>query len=482
MTVAEPGAGPGVVFAGRIAVIGAGAAGTIATIRLLERATALRVPVHVSLIDPGRGEGRGVAYATRDPRHRLNVPAGRMSANAGEPDEFRAWLENETGSPAGADDFAPREYFGAYLADCLRRAVMSNPFARLHRIRSTVVGLRKLAGSMSVRLADASALTVDAVVLAVGTFPHGQSWASAQLRGSDRFVADVWAHEAIAAVPASADVLLVGTGLTMIDLALSLPGHHRRIHAVSRHGLLPRPHSRCVSVRPPAPPEIAGLADLAAIRRAVRRHVGQHVRTGSTWQNAVDSVRPCTAALWAAMSMADRSRFIRQDRRRWDSYRHRLPPDTAARIAALRAQGELVVHTGQIATISHDRNELRVGLSSGELLSVGAVLNCTGPHENVREIEHPLLADLLASGLARPGPLDLGIDTGPDGRVLATNGALDNPLWTLGALRRGNLWETTAFAEIRSQAAQVADAVFALLARQPSSPGRSPAFVDLDLR
>lgn len=125
---------------------------------------------------------------------------------------------------------------------------------------------------------------------------------------------------------------------------------------------------------------------------------------------------------------------------------------------------------------------LRVGLSSDELLSVGAVLNCTSPQENVREIDHPLLAVVLASGLARPGPLNLGIDTGPDGRVLAANGVLDNPLWTLGALRRGNLWETTAFARIRSQAAQVADAMFALLARQLSSPGRSPAFADLDLR
>src|SRR6201999_764853 len=57
-----------------------------------------------------------------------------------------------------------------------------------------------------------------------------------------------------------------------------------------------------------------------------------------------------------------------------------------------------------------------------------------------------------------PGPAGQGIDTSDDGRVL---GVLPTamPLYAIGTLRRGNLWETTAMPEIREQAYDVARAV-----------------------
>ncbi len=67
---------------------------------------------------------------------------------------------------------------------------------------------------------------------------------------------------------------------------------------------------------------------------------------------------------------------------------------------------------------------------------------------------------MLERQQARPGPQGLGLATAPDGSVL---GPLADRLWTLGGLRRGDLWETTAIPEIRVQAKELAGTVAARL-------------------
>jgi uncharacterized NAD(P)/FAD-binding protein YdhS len=424
-----------------VAVVGAGAAGVSTAIRLLDR----HVPVDVVLIDPCAEVGRGRAYGTSDRRHLLNVRADRMSADEGDPLDFVRWL-------GGNPDFAARGDFGAYLADRLDRAVRANRQARAYHVRTTVTGIS--ANGTTLRLADRSTVDVDAVVLATGTFAPTTSWAPDAL--GDRFVADPWAPGALNGVP-DGDLLLVGTGLTMIDMALSFDRPGRTLHAISRHGLLPRVHP--TRATPAGPPDgLADLTGLPEIRQAIRRHVATRTRDGGTWQSALDDIRPLTAKLWAGMSVADQTEFLATDRRIWDVHRHRMPACTAARIGDMRAQGRLVIHTGTLTEAGGER----VTLSNGHELAVSAVINCTGPEEDVRRADDPLMADLLAAGLARPGPLGLGLDTEPDGLLVG-----ERPLWTLGALRRGNLWESTAFPEIRAQAARIAESVLKTRARRP---------------
>ena len=54
------------------------------------------------------------------------------------------------------------------------------------------------------------------------------------------------------------------------------------------------------------------------------------------------------------------------------------------------------------------------------------------------------------------------------GRLVDSVGSTDAPIWTLGSARRGELWESTAVPEIRTQAAQVAAAVLDEIA--PAAP------------
>ena len=113
---------------------------------------------------------------------------------------------------------------------------------------------------------------------------------------------------------------------------------------------------------------------------------------------------------------------------------------------------------------------LRVALSNGESLDVGWVVNCTGPQRDIRLLGDSFLDDLIrprAGGafgtLATAG---MGFRT-RDGRLMDSEGTADAPLWTLGALRRGELWESTAVPEIRAQALAVAHSVLDTVAPLP---------------
>src|SRR5581483_11614679 len=148
----------------------------------------------------------------------------------------------------------------------------------------------------------------------------------------------------------------------------------------------------------------------------------------------------------------------------WEVHRHRVPPATAARIAALRAAGRLSVLRGRVTEVTEvtgtgPGGPLRVRIEQGAaatVLSAGWLVNATGPEADLTRGTDPLIRDLLAQGLARPGPLGLGLDASPAGAVLDATGTAASPLFTLGPPLRGLYYETTAIPEIRNQAAALA--------------------------
>jgi uncharacterized NAD(P)/FAD-binding protein YdhS len=95
------------------------------------------------------------------------------------------------------------------------------------------------------------------------------------------------------------------------------------------------------------------------------------------------------------------------------------------------------------------------------------VINCTGPNLDLKREQDRLLSQLRADGWIKPDPLGLGLSTGPDGAVLDASGRISGRFFTLGPLRRGDLWETTAAPEIGLQAERLATRL--LEARAPRS-------------
>lgn len=438
-----------------VAIVGAGAAGTLTAAHLAASATR---DLDLLLVDPRPSTGRGAAYSTRDPRHRLNIPATKMSAWPADPDHFGRWLREPV-------EFPPRADYGTYLGAVLGEALAGAAgHVALERRYERATGLSRHGSRLRLRLGTTGACPVDAVVLATGTPPPGTRWAPVALARSPRFVADPWSPGALDRIPPTATVVLVGTGLTAVDAVLSLDRPGRVVHAVSRHGMLPTVHAASPLASYPPPDLPPGDLCLAALRALVRRHVAAAVAEVGDWRPAIDSLRPVTAELWGRLPEADRAEFLRDDVRAWEVHRHRMPPDVGARIAAYRAAGRLVVHTASVVGATRDGE---VTLSDGTRLRDAIVVNCTGPDLDLRGSQDPLLLELFASGCARPGPLGLGLETDDDGRVA---GAAAPFVWTLGATRRGRLWETTAVPEIREQAAQVAAGILAGLRSRRRAP------------
>ncbi|MFJ8667714.1 FAD/NAD(P)-binding protein [Streptomyces sp. NPDC093600] len=458
-----------------VAVVGAGAAGALVAVQLCETAARRRTPLDVVLIDPAPEAGRGTAYATEVPEHRLNVPVGGMSCYPDDPGHFQRWLCHHGEPTVTAGDFASRYRYGSYLADTLGRAVITaHGTVAVRRLRTRATHCADTAdGRLELRLSDGGTVTADSVVLATGPAAGTAGWAPAELRGSDRFIARPWAPGALDKVGEADDVLLVGTGLTAVDLALVLDRPGRTVHAVSRGGLLPRAHA--VSPLPPVPPP-PGLKDLPLhrIRTVLRRHLATTLRDHGDWRPALDGLRPHIAELWQALGDDDRAEFLGRDATRWNVHRHRMAPTTAETVDRARAARRLRVHAGRIASAEPcDDGRLAVSLADGRVLTVAWVVDCTGPGLRLDTAGDPLWGGLLTAGLAVPGPLGIGVAT-DGGRLLDAEGHTRRALFTLGAPRRGELWETTAIPEIRTQARDVAEALLAPLAPAPRPARRRP--------
>ena len=461
-----------------VIVVGAGAAGTLTALHLTREADRRATPVEVVLLDPADQPGRGTAFGTTDEQHLLNVPAGGMSALPEDPGHFVAWLRRE----GLADDpyfFAPRRWFARYLVETLDDA-RRDPLGATtvsHR-RARAVAFRRTADGLAVVTADGAEIEADAAVVATGLPAAGHHWAPAGLRDSAFFVSDPWAPGALDVVRRDlrgpADVLLVGTGLTMVDVTLGLTDDRSRadrvVHAISRNARLPATHAP--RLKPAAIPDVSSWGpSLADMRAQVAEHLDRVRRASGDWRPGVDGLRFQVAALWDRLDEDDRAEFLARDAGAWNVVRHRMAPSSALVLRELRRAGRLTVGAGEVTAAEPlPTGGLRVTLDDGRCPDVGWVVNCTGPRHDVRTLGDPLLDNLLGSrpdgALAVAATAGMGVRT-RNGRVVDENGSTDAPLWTLGALRRGELWESTAVPEIRSQAFALATGILDTIAPLP---------------
>jgi uncharacterized NAD(P)/FAD-binding protein YdhS len=463
----------------RIVVAGAGASGALVATHVARAAARRGTRVAVELVDPVDRWGRGTAFGTRDREHLLNVPAVGMSALPEDPLHFLRWLEREYDEPVAPYTFAERRAYGRYLDDTVTAAFRDSlDLATLRHRRARATSVRRSGRGLVVTTDDDRQLGADAVVVATGLPEVGVHWAPDALLASPFFVANPWAPGALDVVRRDRaglrDVLLVGSGLTMVDVALTLgrPGGRldRRLRAISRSGRLPRVHADTALL--PITPEISdwgsGLDDI--VERAAR-HLREVEEATGDWRPAADGLRFQVQALWGRLSEEDRLRFLAGHAGRWNVRRHRMAPSSAQALDELRAGDRLAVGAGEVADVTAlPTGGLRVTLTDSSSTDVGWVVNCTGPRPDIRALGDPLLDDLLRprAGVATATLATAGMGfVTSDGRLVDSEGSTEAPVWTLGALRRGELWESTAVPEIRSQAAALATAVLDQVAPLP---------------
>jgi uncharacterized NAD(P)/FAD-binding protein YdhS len=421
-----------------VAIVGGGASGTILAAQLARRG------IHSALIDGSGRMGRGVAYSTTEPAHLLNLRAERMSAWSGEPDHFARYFETGGGEPRG---FAQRRQFARYLGKILDEAVTSGS---IELVEATAVGGTRDGGNWRVDFNDGSSIEAQALVLATGNQEPDLLGAFAGME--PRFIGNPWGTEARSATEDVAEtrqaVLLIGTGLTMVDLVLSLTGagHQGKIVALSRRGLAPRAHADFDAASVESGELPAGLCDLL---RWLRRR-----SAGAGWRAAIDSLRPHSHDLWQGLNIEEQRRFLRHARPWWDVHRHRIAPEVAATIAQMIAEERLEIIAGRIVAVREVPGGLQVefrrrGATEVESGTFAYAFNCTGPLHAIARSRDPLLRSLLDAGQVRPDQLGIGLDVDADCRA-------GTRLWALGPLTKGRYWEIIAVPDIREQAAAVA--------------------------
>jgi uncharacterized NAD(P)/FAD-binding protein YdhS len=450
------------------AIIGGGFSGLMTLVHLSERMPKARIV----LLERRTTRTPGVAYGACEPVHLLNVPAGRMGATSAEPAEYHAWLERHFPGRFQPSDFTPRQFYGRYLLEVVARR-LAPAWDRVCLVSEAVVHLDHAVDGFELLTASGRTCVASTVVLAPGIPPARAPW-SLVATNAPRclLMADPWDTGAFDGVPADAPVLVVGSGLTAIDVVLGLRerGHRGHITMVSRNGRLPLPHAL-----PGDTPGTLTPADVAggpgAVMAVLRRLARERFAKGQSWQGALDAVRPHTTAIWASWTPVQRQRFLRHARAAWEVHRHRVPRAVLARLEADLQAGTLQLARGVLTHLEGTPDgqveaTLRRVDGRTEPLRAARVFNCIGPAMSVRQTSDPLLRSLLLSGLASSDPTGLGLRADAYGHVLSEAGIADPRLFLVGALRRGDLWESTAVPELRVQCERAATSVAEALAAQ----------------
>lgn len=113
---------------------------------------------------------------------------------------------------------------------------------------------------------------------------------------------------------------------------------------------------------------------------------------------------------------------------------------------------------GHITAATPHADAIHLGVAGNTLKAQGIVL-CTGPDPDPRGWGSILMDGMFAGGLASPDPLGLGLRTDDRGFLLGADEGPSRMLSTLGPLRRGELWESTAVPEISVQARDLASEI-----------------------
>jgi uncharacterized NAD(P)/FAD-binding protein YdhS len=461
-TLQNDGHGSGQRMSGgrHVIIVGGGASGVLLACHLLRR---FSDNFKVTLIEKHSAIGRGLAYGTVDPAHLLNVRAANMSAFADDPDHFWQWLLANNLATADSEQFCfvSRRIYGRYIESLLRGLTYADN-RELNIVRAECVAISSSSSGAVARLADGCCIEADIVVLATGN-------EACQTRLTDSLHASPWQALDDNAMPKDGHVVILGTGLTMVDCVQSLlhGGYQGQITAISRHGLLPRPHRLVahVPINRADVPFGAGIAQLTAWIRGLIRSAEHHA---GDWRSVIDGMRPFTQELWQSLSIAERRRFLRHARTFWDVHRHRMAPEVEDFIADAMASGQLKVRAGKAQSIERGDHVAHLtfrprGSRVTETIRVDRVVNCTGVNPIPYDASNPVLRSLFDSGLARLDPLGVGLDTTDQCALVGKSGEPSARIFAVGPLTRATFWEIVAIPDIRVQCHRLTAHIGALL-------------------
>ncbi len=442
-----------------LAIVGAGLSGTMLLIHLAQIYLKKPFEAQIFLIEAQPNQwGKGIAYSSTLPYQPLNVTAQKMNLSANDPNDFLDWL-GKNGYRFGTDSFVPRSIFGDFLSDKLAEAkqILGK---NIQLIADKVLNVEPLPnGGYRIELAQTAAIEAHKLVLAVGADTPPDLG-----KGTDKIFNNPYEPQLIDKISNNARILLLGTGLTMIDWAISLQKKcsPKTIFALSRRGQLPKSHFLQTEKWEINPEE---LVKICTIRQFIA-HFNQNIRLAAkeknlSWQTVLDTYRSHLCIIWDNFNEQNKRIFLRFLRPYWDSLRFRCPEESAQELELMQQMGIFNPLAGAIISIQTHSAGLLVQFKNKEtqqveILEVDYLINCTGAANFSQKM--PLLyQNLVKNGLAKIDKLNIGLETDPEGCIWGDNTPAQNPICALGAVRKAKEWETTSIQSIRNQTLKLAE-------------------------
>lgn len=446
-------------------VVGGGFSGCLFSVHLLRLAG--DQPISITVFDRSEKPCRGVAFSTDNPLHLMNVPGNAMSAFPDDPDHFVAWVAKYAREVNGGG-YVPRHLYGDYLESIFRTA-MDSSGGRLKYEHAEVVEVRPSGQGSLVVLADGREVPADIVVLAIGNYPPANpTFITDHILQSGRYISDPWRQGAVSQIGHDDSILIIGTGLTMVDKVVELrrAAHTGPITAVSRRGLLPLPHDP--SIRPAdLKLSVTKPVKLRALAKMLRKAVSQSGQA-EDWRSVIDGLRPYSQEVWQAMPLKEKRRFLNHIRPFWEIVRHRIPPAAQIVVSKMVESGQLKTLAASIVRIVPKEHGAWVWLMTpksghSQPIDVDWIINCSGSGPDFRRRTDPLTLQLFDAGHAAPTEIGFGLMASAKGEIIDRYGKVRRNLLTLGPPLKGLLWESTGIPELRVQASVLASHVAKLL-------------------
>lgn len=424
-------------------IVGGGFTGCSMAVQL---ARASRAPVDIAIVEPRAALGRGAAYATEDPDHRLNGSAGTHFLDPVDADALPRWCaatgllerDPEALAPNG-QLYIRRCDFAKFIAEQVHGHRANANGSTVRHVCGRAVNARRHAEGWDVTLAGGRRLRARLVIVATGNGAIRVPWPfDGELVSHRAFIADPFDLDRVRAAPRDARVLAVGAGLTALDIISTLlrQGHHGPITALSRHGLRPRPQRPpgpdTTSVRlferlaGPAPGFITSARSARALLHATRARIREVERDGGDWYGPFDDVRDTLWKVWPMLDAAEKRRFLRKLRPWYDAHRFRTPPQNDAMVREAEARGSVMFVRARLRGASAAGHSLNVEWTGADGASTSrdfdVVVNCTGLDASCGAHENALLASLIRQGLLRPDASGFGFQVDAQCRPIAANG------------------------------------------------------------
>ncbi len=452
-----------------IGILGSGFSGIMTAIQLIHQT---KQPIKILLVDKQNFFVKGVAYNSYSDTHILNVPAAKMSAFPDEPDHFLNWVLTQ---PAYSDKnkellgaaFLPRNVYGNYLVhlwnETQQLAQQKDVILEYHD--AEVNGLDVLDSSVNVLLDNETTVTLDKVVIATGNqTPRNPTIKNNAFYSSPNYFKNPWQKESIENITTQLPVLIVGNGLTMVDTLLGLEevGYKGVVFSLSPNGYNMLPHRHNGIKYTQLVDEKDSYTSLNDWTKAVFKHIRLVRSYGHSAEPVIDSLRPFTQEIWKNLTDVERQQFMSRIRHLWGVARHRIPLNTHDKIQQLRIQRRLNIIAGRLMDINETDKGIEVQFynkktSNTETLLVGRVINCTGPDSDIANYSSHFLKKCLEKGYIKQDNLKLGLRANTQTFQVLNSSLEPQPrLYAIGSLLRGELWETTAVNELRTQAKLVA--------------------------